>query len=98
MIDRFGNMPEQIENLLDIARIKNLCKKIGISKVQGRRKFVLFIFETQELNININELVQKYRNRIKFTQGIKPQITLALEDSSEKGTLKEVMKFLKGLG
>ena len=98
MIDRFGNMPEQIENLLDIARIKNLCKKIGINKVQGRRKFVLFIFETQELNININELVQKYRNRIKFTQGIKPQITLALEDSSEKGTLKEVMKFLKGLG
>ena len=98
MIDRFGNMPEEIENLLDIARIKNLCKKIGINKVQGRRKFVLFIFETQELNININELVQKYRNRIKFTQGIKPQITLALEDSSEKGTLKEVMKFLKGLG
>ena len=97
MIDRFGNMPEQIENLLDIARIKNLCKKIGINKVQGRRKFVLFIFETQELNININELVQKYRNRIKFTQGIKPQITLALEDSSEKGTLKEVMEFLKGL-
>ena len=66
--------------------------------MKGRRKFVLFIFETQELNININELVQKYRNRIKFTQGIKPQITLALEDSSEKGTLKEVMKFLKGLG
>ena len=97
MIDRFGNMPEQIENLLDIARIKNLCKKIGINKVQGRRNFVLFIFETQELNININELVQKYRNRIKFTQGIKPQITLALEDSSEKGTLKEVMEFLKGL-
>lgn len=97
MIDRFGNMPEEIENLLDIARIKNLCKKIGINKVQGRRNFVLFIFETQELNININELVQKYRNRIKFTQGIKPQITLALEDSSEKGTLKEVMEFLKGL-
>ena len=97
MIDRFGNMPNEIENLLDIARIKTLCKKLNISKVQGRRNFVLFMFETGELNIDINELVKKYRNRIKFTQGIKPQITLMLQDSTEKGCLKETMEFLKGL-
>ena len=97
MIDRFGNMPNEIENLLDIARIKTLCKKLNISKVQGRRNFVLFMFEAGELNIDINELVKKYRNRIKFTQGIKPQITLMLQDSTEKGCLKETMEFLKGL-
>ena len=97
MIDRFGNMPNEIENLLDIARIKTLCKKIKISKVQGRRNFVLFMFETGELNIDINELVKKYRNRIKFTQGIKPQITLMLQDSTEKGCLKETIEFLKEL-
>ena len=97
MIDRFGNMPNEIENLLDIARIKTLCKKLNISKVQERRNFVLFMFEAGELNIDINELVKKYRNRIKFTQGIKPQITLMLQNSTEKGCLKETMEFLKGL-
>ena len=97
MIDRFGNMPNEIENLLDIARIKTLCKKLNISKVQGRRNFVLFMFEAGELNIDINELVKKYRNRIIFTQGIKPQITLMLQNSTEKGCLKETMEFLKGL-
>ena len=97
MIDRFGNMPKEIENLLDIARIKTLCKKLNISKVQGRRNFVLFMFEAGELNIDINELVKKYRNRIKFTQGIKPQITLLLQDSTEKGCLRETIEFLKEL-
>ena len=97
MIDRFGNMPNEIENLLDIARIKILCKKLNISKVQGRRNFVLFMFEAGELNIDINELVKKYRNRIKFTQGIKPQITLTLQNSTEKGCLRETIEFLKEL-
>ena len=98
MIDRFGNMPNEIENLLDIARIKTLCKKLKISKVQGRRNFVLFMFEAGELNIDVNELVKKYKNRIKFIQGIKPQITLVLQDSTEKGCLRETIEFLKGLG
>ena len=95
MIDRFGNMPSEIENLLDIARIKTLCKKLKISKVQEKRNFVVFIFEAGEINIDINELLKKYRNRIKFTQGIKPQVTLALTENSEKGILNEVKIFLK---
>ena len=95
MIDRFGNMPNEIENLLDIARIKTLCKKLKISKVQEKRNFVVFIFDAGEINIDINELLKKYRNRIKFTQGIKPQVTLALTENSEKGILNEVKTFLK---
>jgi len=95
MIDRFGNMPKEIENLIEIARIKNLCKKLNISKVQSRRNFVLFIFEPGEINIDINELVKRYKNRIKFTQGIKPQITLALNNVSEIKMLQEVKEFLQ---
>ena len=95
MIDRFGNMPKEIENLIEIARIKILCKKLNISKVQGKRNFVVFIFEPGELNIDINELVKKYRNKIRFTQGIKPQITLALDNISEIKMLHEVKEFLQ---
>ena len=97
MIDRFGNMPKEIENLIEIARIKTLCKKLNISKVQSKRNFVLFIFEPGEINIDINELVKKYRNKIKFTQGIKPQITLALDNISEIKMLKEVKQFLNAI-
>ena len=95
MIDRFGNMPKEIENLLEIARIKILCKKLNISKVQGKHNFVVFIFEAKELNIDVNELVKKYKNKIRFSQGIKPQITIALDNSTGMPMLKEVKKFLK---
>ena len=33
VIDRFGNMPEQLENLIDIARIKYLSKELDIEKI-----------------------------------------------------------------
>ena len=95
MIDRFGNMPKEIENLLEIARIKILCKKLTISKVQGKHNFVVFIFEAKELNIDVNELVKKYKNKIRFSQGIKPQITIALDNSTGMPMLKEVKKFLE---
>ena len=97
MIDRFGNMPSEIENLLEIARIKILCKKLKISKVQGKRNFVLFMFEPGEINLYINELVKQYKNKIKFTQGIKPQITLALDNMTEIKMLREVKEFLENL-
>ena len=97
MIDRFGNMPSEIENLLEIARIKILCKKLKISKVQGKRNFVLFMFEPGEINLDINELVKQYKNKIKFTQGIKPQITLALDNMTEIKMLREVKEFLENL-
>ena len=95
MIDRFGNMPSEIENLIEIARIKILCKKLNISKVQGKRSFVVFTFELGEFNIDVNELAKNYRNRIKFSQGLKPQITYVLQNATGMKMLKEVEEFLK---
>ena len=95
MIDRFGNMPSEIENLIEIARIKILCKKLNISKVQGKRSFAVFTFELGEFNIDVNELAKNYRNRIKFSQGLKPQIIYVLQNATGMKMLKEVEEFLK---
>lgn len=38
LIDRFGKLPQEVENLLDILEIKNLCKKAGISRVDAGPK------------------------------------------------------------
>ena len=97
MIDRFGNMPKEIENLIEIARIKILCKKLNISKVQGKRSFVVFMFEIGELDIDVNELVKMYKNKIRFSQGLKPQITYVLENATGMKMLREVEEFLKSI-
>ena len=81
--------------MLEIARIKILCKKLNISKVQGKRSFAVFTFELGEFNIDVNELAKNYRNRIKFSQGLKPQITYVLQNATGMKMLKEVEEFLK---
>ena len=41
------------------------------------------------------DIIKKYGNRIKFSAGIKPMITLKIEKQGEKGLLQEVKEFLK---
>lgn len=35
LIDRFGKLPEEVENLLDIMAIKQLCRKAGVDKIEA---------------------------------------------------------------
>ena len=97
MIDRFGNIPNQIENLINISRLKMLCKKLEISRVQSRRDGIVFTFDNPNPNIDILKIIQDYKNRLSFTQGIKPQIMLKLIKMSEREIIKETKDFLKYL-
>ena len=95
IIDRYGNMPSELENLLDIARIKYLAKPLYICKIESKNSEVLFTFDKKDLNIDIIKLIDKYGNRIKFSPGLKPRITLNIGNENETQLLKEVKKFLK---
>ncbi len=97
IIDRYGNMPKELENLLDIARIKYLSKPHYITKIASKKNSVLFTFEPQKFNIDIIKLIEKYKTKIKFQPGLKPMITLDIENKTEKQILKETTKFLKQL-
>jgi transcription-repair coupling factor (superfamily II helicase) len=38
MIDRFGDLPAEVENLLDIVAIKQLCRQAGVDRVEAGPK------------------------------------------------------------
>ena len=99
VIDRFGNMPEQLENLIDIARIKYLSKELDIEKIASKRNATVFTLNpnTVREKIDIPKLVEHYGNRIKFSSGIKPMVTLAIKDTSDRNLLREVTEFVKFL-
>lgn len=94
IIDRFGNMPSELENLIAIARIKYTAKKLKISKIANNRTAVVFTFEPNKIEINISELVKKYGNKIKFSAGIKPMVTLEINSTNERKILNDVTEFL----
>ena len=95
IIDRFGNMPKELENLINIARIKYLGKELNITKIQSKNEAVVFVFESNKFNIDIIKLVEKYNNKIKLSSGIKPMITLMMDEIEENKILKEVIELLK---
>ena len=98
IIDRFGNMPPELENLLEIARIKYLSKPYYISKIASKKTAVTITFEKSKLEIDIAKLVQKYKNKIKFSAGVKPTITLEIGTTNERQILNDVKEFLSELG
>lgn len=99
IIDRFGNMPSELENLIDIARIKYLAKRLNISKITSKtikqKTAVVFTFEPSQFELDLNQLIQKYGNKIKFSNGIKPMVTLQIESENERQILNDVTEFLK---
>lgn len=95
IIDRFGNMPYELENLIDIARIKFLARKLDIIKIASKKTAVLFTFEAgSELKIDLQRLVGKYGNKIKFSAGIKSMVTLEIASDNERKILNEISEFL----
>lgn len=99
IIDRFGNMPVEVENLIAIARIKYLAKQLKISKIASKhvekKTAVVFTFEPNQFDLDITKVVKKYGNRIKFSAGIKPMITLQIEKDDERQILNDVTEFLR---
>ncbi len=95
IVDRFGNMPKELENLIAIARIKYLGKKLYLSKIASKKTAVVFTYQPNQFDLEINALVEKYGNKIKFSNGIKPMITLEIGTNQEKQILKEVTTFLE---
>ncbi len=92
IIDRFGKMPDEVINLLEIAKIKVMCKNIGVTKITQKQNRVIFNFNPENFTIDIDDIVKKYGNKIKFSPAKEPYITYSLEDN--KNVLKEIIDFL----
>lgn len=97
IIDRFGNMPKEVENLIEIARIKMLCQNTDIIKIASKINGVVFNFEQSNFDVNVNELVKKYQDRIRFSPGIKPALTLKTNGKTDKEVLEELKEFIKDI-
>ena len=97
VIDRFGNIPSELINLIEIARIKSLCKEKGVTKISSKKGFAVFSFESESFKIDISELLKTYKNKIRFSPGLKPMVTLSLSYNEDIKVLKEIKEFLKNL-
>ena len=91
--DRYGNMPSEVENLLEITRIKQLAKKSNIVKVMQKGKQIVFTLNSKKFNMElVPKLITEYNDRIKFSSGVNPYVTYKIKD--EDKIIKETKEFL----
>ena len=98
LIDRYGNIPSEVENLLEIVRIKELCRKANIIKLSKKNSGFVFYFDSGKFDFSVVDgLIKEYGNLVSFSPGKDPYITLkskALKVSEQFG---EIKRFLLGV-
>lgn len=97
IIDRYGDMPNEIENLIQVSRIKMLCKEKNIIKIMQRNESIVFTFNNKKFNLLIvDKMVKIYGNKIKFSTG-NPYVTLNVAYTSDKELIDVIKNFLRNL-
>ncbi|MGE5473689.1 MAG: transcription-repair coupling factor [Ignavibacteriales bacterium] len=100
LIDRYGDIPLEVYNLLEIASIKILAKSLGIASVSDRTGSIIFQFGEKGIKFDvIAQLVNIYKKRILYTASNPPYITYKLESKNENKVknIKNILHDLKKL-
>ena len=97
LIDRFGKLPVETQQLLEVSSLKTICKQLGIEKLDANEKRAVFTFREDTL-LDPNHLmrvIEKRRNTLK----IRPDSKLVFSGLEEKGSdrIQTVKKLLKQL-
>ena len=95
LIDRFGDPPGVVMNLIQISRIKVLARKLGIEKIEQNDNVIKCIFSDMD-NIDgssIIKLVQKYNKRLKIKSAKKPVLSIkALKNTNNLEFVKQILQ------
>ncbi len=95
VIDRYGKLPEELENLLEIARIKELARKAGVTKITQRLENIVFYFTKDTMPVEkANDLMKQYGISIRFSSGIEPYVTFKIGKKEDKEVISKVKEFL----
>ena len=97
LIDRYGDVPKEVYNLLEVAKIKILARELQVIKISQKEDNVMIQFNDPEkiTNACIQILIDIYKSKIFFSSGAVPYITLKLQSKKDSDILGEVMKILK---
>lgn len=104
LIDRFGDPPKSVTNLLRIAKIKVKAHQVYIKDIAQKGNEIRFVlYERAKIDVaKIPVLAEAYKSRLKFTPDAKgPYFTLLLRNNSRNegaDEIKIVEDFLSDAG
>lgn len=105
LIDRFGDIPKSVDNLLRVAELKAMARRAYVTDVAINRQEVrLELYPKARLDVaGIPALVSEYKNALRFVQGEKPMMFYQDKKNKNKdcermlGTAREILMKLSDL-
>lgn len=100
LIDRFGEPPKSVINLIKIAEIKALADICGLSEISEKQngRFVFDFYADAITPETAMKLLMKLPKEIKIGTGAKPQITYICKDIRKKlSNVKFILQTIIGL-
>ena len=102
IIDRYGVMPKELENLIEVARIKEMSREAGVIKIAEKKNSftnsqnLVFYYDKNKYNPEIVDiLIKKYGYDIKFSAGLEPYVTLRIGELTDEELIEKIKEFLK---
>ena len=94
IIDNFGILPLEVENLCKIAYIKNMASKLSIVKVVVKKNRSAFVFEKDaKVSENILDGVEEFKDNLKLASDTVP--TILVEGVNNEKMLDFMINYLE---
>ena len=82
LIDRYGDPPRQVNNLISIALLRGQAAACAITEITQKAGSLIFVLERFELE-PISQLAGQYPGRMLFSPSDKPALTLKLKKGED---------------
>ena len=97
LTDRYGDLPYQVENLFQVASLRNLLHKIGVTECKIKRGEIHFLF-FPKAKINtaaIPTLISQSQGEIRFVNGESPKLLYRKKNLRDLPKIQESMEKAK---
>ena len=95
--DRFGKMPETVQNLLTVMRIKALARRAWAKQVRLESKRAVFVFDPNA-PLDVAELARAIAKEPERFRWLAPQeLAMNFKPGKEAAAIDSIQKFLAGL-
>ena len=99
LIDRFGDVPRKVQQLLSIALLKALAHSVYVIAVEQKGDTFKFVmYEKAKVNAQrIPLLIDKYKGSLKFTVDANPYFTYQKKGRNKKDQDEDVIDLVKNV-
>ena len=93
----FGNPPIEIENLCELAYLRNLSGQYGVKKIKINRQDFFVELEKKEeiLDSRLAQNLSAFNGKLAFDKGIK--INFAIQNTDVKAKVLHLIKFFESI-